>query len=616
MSMLISGRDTRRPRRLLAGLASTLLLALTALVGATTLTGGGAAQAAAEDDAVIRIALPGSTIDTFNPFVSIYLTPTGINRMVYENLVAYGTNNEAVPGLAEEWEASEDAKTWTFTIGEDRSWSDGEPVTADDVVWTIQAILDDPDGLGANSSLVTNVDSISAEDEQTVVMELKEPQASNPGFEIPVVPEHIWSEIDDPSKYPNDTDVVGSGPYLMKSYEPDRSIELVANENYWRGAPELDGIDYVFYRNVDASVRGLQAGEVDMVNDLTPAQFDSLENADNITTHAGAGRRYTALAINPGAVDADGEPMGNGNPALEDIDLRTAIMMAIDKQKLVDTVLGGYGEPGQTEIPTVYEDFFGYADGTEVLEFDLDGANDLLDEAGYEMGSDGVRSDLDGNPLELRLMGDSEDSDHVRMSEFVSEWLEEIGIKVERDLVGGDQVGTDSTLGNYDMYFTSWSLGPDPDFQLSINTCASRPNADGSGSTSENNWCSPEFDEIFAEQHAELDQETRSGLVKEAFSTLYEARVNQPIWYAESLEAYRSDRFDGFTLQPEGEGPILGQNGYWGLYGAEPASGAAAADDGGLPGWVLPVGGVVIVAAAGLAFLASRRRSATADERE
>ena len=182
-------------------------------------------------------------------------------------------------------------------------------------------------------------------------------------------------------------------------------------------------------------------------------------------------------------------------------------------------------------------------------------------------------------------------------------------------MVRPNQVNDDSTLGKYDLYFTGWGIGPDPDFQLSINLCSSRPNADGSGSTSENNWCDPAFDQLYQQQHTALDQAKRSELVKQAFTMIDKAAVNNVLWYADSLEAWRSDRFTGFGKQPESGGVVMGQNGYWGLYGATPVSGSGTAGPaGGLPGWAVGVIiGVVVLALAAVVVTVLRRRTTAAD---
>ena len=242
----------------------------------------------------------------------------------------------------------------------------------------------------------------------------------------------------------------------------------------------------------------------------------------------------------------------------------------------------------------------------------------MLDEAGYEKGSDGIRLDKQGKPLKLRLMGRNTDPLHQQMADYIKPWLADIGIDVTVSMVTPNQVNDDSTLGKYDLYFTGWGIGPDPDFQLSINRCDSRPNADGSGATSENNWCSPEFDKLYDAQHAELDQQKRSELVRQAFTVLHKAAVNDVIWYADKLEAYRSDKFTNLTKQPEDGGVITGQNGYWAFYDAAPAGaaqgGGDAAGSGGVPGWAIGVGAaVVVIIVAGIVIMTVRRRAGAQD---
>ena len=598
-------------RRVIAGAAAALAVIVPAACAAPTPTPAGSDEPAP----AVKVAL-STDIDTFNPFLAILASSTSILRFQYENLVQYGTNNEPVPGLADTWETSPDGKTWTFHIRDAMLWSDNEPLTAKDVAWTFNAVKTNKKLQQANGGLVENVASVTATDDQTVTMVLTAAQASNPGYELPIVPEHVWAQQSDPSTYANDTDAVGSGPFTIKSYQQGTSVQLVANPNFWRGAPKASGLIYVYYKTTDAAVQALKSSEVDIVSGLTPAQFTSLEDQAGIETNTGAGRRYTSLAINPGAIDADGKAMGDGNPALKDGKLREAISMAIDKQTLVDRVLQGLGKVGETEIPTVYPNYYGWAEGYTPRTFDLDAANQLLDEAGYAKGSDGMRTDKSGKPLELRLMGRNSDPAQPQMAEFIKGWLKEIGIGLTVTFVSPNQVNDDSTLGNYDLYFTGWGIGPDPDFQLSINQCSSRPEADGSGDTSENNWCDSAFDKLYTEQHTELDQTKRSALVRQAFTMIADSGVNNVLWHADSLEAWRSDRFTGFTKQPEDGGVVMGQNGYWGLYGATPVSaaagGPAAAD--GLPGWGIGlIIALVVVVAAAVVLVGVRRRSTAAD---
>jgi peptide/nickel transport system substrate-binding protein len=426
--------------------------------------------------------------------------------------------------------------------------------------------------------------------------------------------------VSDPATFANDKNTVGSGPFIIKSYAEGQSVVLKANTHFWRGAPKISGITYVSYKNTDAAVQGLITGEVDLVGDgqIQPSQFDALKGKKNITVNSGSGRRYTSLNINSGAKDSTGAPLGNGNPALKDVKLRTAIVMAIDNKTLLSKVKQGLGTQGQTEVPPVYPDYFGIA-AKDRIGFDPAAANALLDKAGYPKGADGIRTDHLGKPLQLRLLGRSSDPTHAQMAEYIKPWLADIGIGVTVTMEGNNQVNDDSTLGKYDMYFTGFGIGPDPDFQLSINTCDSRPNADGSGALSESNWCSPTFDKLYTAQHTELDPAKRQKLVTDAFGTIYSAAVNDVIWYGDALEAYRSDRFTGFVTQPAKNGVITGQNGYWGYYSATPVSAksAVAADAaGGWPAWGTVLIIVVVLLAAGTAVVVIRRRRVTADDRE
>lgn len=587
-------------------------LAVVAAIGFSTLVSTSSQAATKADDKILKVALVNE-VDTLNPFTAVLRASTAIMMLQYESLVQFSAkDNSIVPGMASKWETSADGLTWTFTLPKGRKWSDGEPVTAKDAAYTYNGIMKNEAMAAANGGLVTNIASVTAKDDETLVIVLKEPQAPNPGAELPIVPEHVYAKQADASKFANDKDGVGSGPFVIKSYKAGGSIELVANKNFWRGAPKIDGITEVTYKSTDAAVQALKTGEIDLIGDLVPAQFNALKGAKNITTSAGDGRRYQALGMNPGAVDVNGKPMGDGNPVLKDLEVRQAIYMAIDKKTLVDKVLDGKGTIGETEIPPVYPDYFGVADDKK-FPFDPEAANAKLDAAGYKKGPDGIRLDKEGKPIKLRLMGRTSNPRHVQMGDFIKPWLKAIGIDIEMQMVSDNQVNDDSTLGKYDLYFTGWGLSPDPDFQLSINLCSSMPNADGSGALTESNWCDPKFDALFKQQHTELDHDKRAQLVKDAWAIKYEQASNDVLYYEQFLEAYRSDRFGGWDKQPAKTGVIAGQNGYWGFYSAEPV-GSSSSDDGGWPTWatVVILAGVLVAAGA---FVASRRRT-TADDRE
>lgn len=588
-----------------------------ALVFGTLGTGAGADAASAEDGPSARISLLGD-IDTLNPFLSVLSTGEDLLHYQYEPLVAWSAeDNTEYPAIAESWEPSDDATRWTFHLEPGAKWSDGEPIVAEDVVWTIEAIQQNDALKMSKGSLVENIERIEAPDPETVVMSMKSPQAPNPGTDLPIVPSHVWKQIEDPAAYQNDSDTVGSGPFIITDYSKTSGVTMRANPNYRHGEAKITHLAWVPYKNTDAAVQALKTGEIDMMRDLTSAQFASLEGVDGITAIYAKGNSFSALAINPGAKDIDGNDLGDGNPVLRDKVVRQAIVRAIDNETLREKVQQGHGEPGTGTVPPVYPAFhWAIAPEDLPLAYDPEAANEMLDEAGYERGPDGIRLDQSGKPISLRIMGRSSSASHQQTADFIGPWLQEIGIETTVTMLSDAQVNDESVLGRYDMYFTGWSVGPDPDFMMSINLCGSRPNADGSGATSESNWCDPEFDRLYARQHSETDPLKRAEILLEMQQLKYDAAVNNIMYFDPKFQAYRSDRFTGAQLQPSDGGVLLRQNGPWGVYSLTPVEGAAPQGDAANgPGtwWIL--GGIAAVALVGGGIALSRRRS-RADSRE
>ena len=603
-------RSVRTSRRCMA------LIGAGAIVFGSALAGTGAASAA-EEGAQARISLTGD-VETLNPFLSVLSTSDSILMYQYEPLVAWAAeDNSEYPAIAESWEANADGTEWTFHLEPDAMWSDGEPIVADDVIWTIEAIQDNDALKMAKGSLVENIESIEAPDELTVVMTMENPQAPNPGADLPIVPSHVWAELDDPAAYENDADTVGSGPFIITESSKTNGVTMKANAHYRHGEAKIGSLVWVPYKSSDAAVQALKTGEVDLVDGLTIAQFDSLDGVEGITTISAKGNSFSALAINPGAKDIDGNDLGDGNPVLHDKVVRQAIVRAIDNETLRAKILQGLGDPGTGTVPPRYPTFHWNIAPEELpLAYDPEEANRMLDEAGYERGADGVRLDKSGNPIDLRIMGRSSSSNSQQAADFIGPWLEEIGIKTTVSMLSDAQVNDESVLGRYDMYFTGWGMGPDPDFMMSINLCSSRPNADGSGATSESNWCDPAFDELYAQQHSETDPEKRAALILEMQQLKYDAAVNNVMFFDARFQAYRSDRFTDAQLQPAEGGVLLRQNGPWGVYSLTPVAGAGTGDgaaaDGGATGWWI-AGGVVAAALVGGGIVLSRRRSQAGD---
>jgi peptide/nickel transport system substrate-binding protein len=593
------------------GMVGALAVALAAVAAPT-----GPPVARAQQGPALRVALT-TDVDTLNPFTAILAASTELGRLMYEFLTTYSAKDSSpVPGLAEQWHSSPDHLSWTFTIRSGATWSDGVPLTARDVAYTFNLMLTNPVARTANGNFVANFDSVTAPDDRTVVIRTKTPQATMLALDVPIVPEHVWSKVRDLGTYPNDTTpVVGSGPFVLTDYKPNQYIKLAANKKFWRGPAKIDELDFVYYKNADAAVQALRKGEVDLVNRLTPTQFDALKGETNIGMNKASGRRFDELLLNPGAATRAGAPIGDGHPALRDVRVRRAIAQAIDTKTLVDKVFAGYAEPGGGVVPPVYAAFHWDPTPGAARTFDPAAANRALDEAGYPKGADGIRKGPDGRPLTFRLVGHNNYSYDAQDADYIKRWLADIGIGVDVQMLSGNRLNEVTSAGDYDMAFSTWAVNPDPDAVLALHTCGQRPNPDGKGGTTDSFFCDPVYDNLYSRQLTEFDPARRAELVRQMQQRFSDQVPSVILFYQDALEAYRADRFSNFPVQPDPGGVIREQNGYWGYYGAQPVAGA---DESGSRGvWALLLRyGVPVVVLGGVALYGFRRRRAGTDDRE
>ncbi len=358
-------------RHALRSLTGLLVVGLVAAV-----TGGAAAADEAADDAptTLRVAITQG-IDSFNPFLGVFSSSAEMFRAQYDTLVRYGAEDYAPePGLATEWENSEDGLTWTFTIRDDATFTDGEPVTADDLAFTYNLMMSDPAAAEANGSFVENYASVEAPDDTTLVITTTTPmpEATILANETPIVPEHVWSKVSDIGAFANDDfPLVGSGPFTVTEYRVDEFIRLEANADHWDGGPKVDEVVFRYFKNSDAAVQALRKGDIDLLGDMTAPQFEALEGEADIELHEATGRRFTELTFNPGARTVAGTPIGDGHPALADPDVRYALRHAIDLDTIVERVMNGYAEAGGGYIPPAFSQWSWQPDDETRTDFDL-----------------------------------------------------------------------------------------------------------------------------------------------------------------------------------------------------------------------------------------------------
>ena len=609
----------RRPRSHTARLvAAAGAAALTFSAGlATPLNPAPQRAEAAQGKKTLTVAVAQS-VDSLSPFLAVRLVSTSILRLTYEYLTDYDPGDaHPVPGLATAWQPSPDKLTWTYTIRSDAKWSDGQKVTAEDAAWTFNKLMTDEAAATANGSFVTNFRKVTAPSPTKLVVELKKPQATMTALDVPIVPEHIWKDVKDFSKFNNDKSfpVVGDGPFVLSDYKADSYVRLKANKNFWRGAPKFDELVFKYYKDQDAAVAALRKGEVSFVAGapaLTPAQAASLKGQQDIRVNDAPGRRFYALATNPGAQAKNGKKFGDGDPSLLDQRVRHALFMAVDRKTIIDKVFQGHAVEGQGYIPPRFSTYFWKPSANQELTYDPAKAAQLLDQAGYKKNADGKRVGKDGKPLNYRVLCHATDPNDKAVGQYLKEWWAKLGVGMTLDCL--DNVTDPWLAGKYDLAFDGWSVNPDPDFVLSIHTCAALPATPKDTGQTDNFICDKTYDELYAKQLAEYDSAKRADIVKKMESRLYDLGYMNVMAYPNAVEAYRTDQIKSIETMPKAAGNIYGQDGYWSWWSAVPADSGSSSGGSSTGVVVGVVAGVVVLAGAGLLF--ARRRRATADDRE
>ncbi|WP_329062800.1 ABC transporter substrate-binding protein [Streptomyces sp. NBC_01429] len=613
-------RSRRRPRirlrqLLISGAASAALVAGSVLPLGPLLPAPQEARAA-DGKKVLTVAVSQS-VDSLSPFLAQRLTSTSIHRLAYEYLTNYDPGDaHTVPGFATAWKPSADKLTWTFTIRGDSKWSDGRKATSEDAAWTFNKMMTDPNAATANGSFTANFDEVTAPDPTTLVIKLKKPQATMTALDVPIVPKHIWEKVGDFSKFNNDKTfpIVGNGPFVITDYKVDQYVKLKPNKDFWRGAPKFDELVFKYYKDGDAAVAALQKGEVSFVSNLTPAQAAALKSAKDIKVNNAPGRRFYALATNPGARSKDGTKFGNGDAALRDPAVRKALFQAVDRGTVIDKVFQGYAVEGQGYIPPRFAPYFWQPSDDRRIAYDPAAAVRTLDKAGYRKNGAGKRVGKDGKPLDFRILCHATDPNDKAIGKYLQEWWGALGIGLKVECL--DNVSDPWLAGDYDLAFDGWSVSPDPDNALFIHTCYSLPATPKDSGATDNFICDKRFDDLYTRQTAEYDTAKRADLVKQMESRLYDTGYMNVMAYPNAVEAYRTDQIKSITTMPEAAGNIWGQDGYWSWWSATPAADAGGGSGGSSSTGVLIGVGAVVVVAAVAGGLVMRRRRSTAEDRE
>lgn len=348
----------------------------------------------------------------------------GAGEHVHEPLIQSTltvTNTDLTIGydLATGYSVSEDGLTWTVTIRDDVSFTDGEPLTAEDVAFTYNTVKE-----ASSVNDFTMLDSAEAVDDTTVVFHMNRPFSIWPYTMavVGIVPEHAY----DSETY--GADPIGSGRYILKQWDRGQQVILEANPDYYGEAPKMQRVTILFMEE-DAAFLAAQAGEVDAA--YTSATYsDQTIDGFHLDSYASVDNRGFNLPAVPSGTDEEGRTVGND--LTSDVLVRRAINIGVDRQEMIDNVLNGYGTPAYS----ICDQMPWYNEASEV-EYDPEAAAELLDEAGWTVGDDGIR-EKDGVKAELNLLYATGDSVRQALAADFADQLGELGISCTIEGVGWD----------------------------------------------------------------------------------------------------------------------------------------------------------------------------------
>ncbi|MBM7542066.1 ABC transporter substrate-binding protein [Amphibacillus cookii] len=521
-------------------------------------------------------AMHSAPTGLFNPIFYTETYENNILSITHESLVSQNNDLEFIPSLASDWQTNDDQTTITFTLEEGVTWHDGEPFTANDVVYTYSALAD-PDYVAAggvrtvyvenllgyeeyNAGETDEFEGVTADDDYTVTFHFAEPNV-NPLYysSFPIIPEHVFADIpvaDIPSHTASldPGEVIGTGPFAFTDMVEREQYNLTRHEDYWQGTPYLEEITW---RIVDQSVMTglLETGEIDFIADpegVAAADYETVSGFGNVTIIEQPDFGYqlmgfklhhrTSSDVEDGVIDPDN---WEENEKLADPLVRQAIAQAINRPGFVEGLLYGRGDVINSPIAP---QFWAYSDDVNQNEYDPAAAEALLDEAGYvDVTDDGFREDPNGEEWILNLDYPVGNELRERSAPIIAENLEEIGIQVnlrqpKEFTAYAEELENDNT--DWDLYLIGWSLSssdPDPSSLWGTRSAYNY-----------SRWNNPESDELMQDALSAPDafeQDYRADVYAE-WQQLYTEDLPAVILYAQNKLYAHNDRFHGVDPLP------------------------------------------------------------------
>ena len=446
---------------------------------------------------------------TFNPVVSDGVYDNYVVSLVFEGLISNDAEGQYIPSLAESWELSDDKLTYTFTLKDGITFSDGSALTADDVAFTYNTIKE-ADYAGPRSAVGAAIDTVTVVDDKTIAFKMVKASPANiANFTYGIMSKEYYAHSSIEELTQKNPTPMGTGKFVLEDggYAPKQYVKLTKNENYWdaENAPKIDGVT-LSEVSEDTVLSALQAGEIDMCQPAAKAEnVEAIDGMDNAHLVSYLGNGYTFMAFN------------TTRPTLAQTEVRQALMYALDRKSFLKAEYGSDDlvSLGMAPISPVSWAYPGN-DELNAYDYDLDKAAKMLDDAGWkDTDGDGIR-DKDGTPLHLNWLIYTESTWPGTLSSMAYDSWSQIGVDLEITQMDFNTVSStvmDAEPGqkDFDIYTMGFSLSIDPDPTGALFDA----DAYVAGGFNATGFRDDKSQELIAEGLAEFDQDKRAEIYKE-----------------------------------------------------------------------------------------------------
>ena len=472
-----------------------------------------------------------------NPLTSTDKYSRIVYMWIFEALITYdNTTLEPKPKIAESWDISEDHLTYTFHLRKDVKFTDGVPLTAHDVKFTYDKMMDPATDCAHYRHMYQDVESVEALDDYTIQF-----KSNGPYFRhlivfglLRILPEHIYGK-GDINNHPNNREPIGSGPYIFESWETGRQVTLVRNENYWGKKPRILKRVFKIIADDNAAFQVFESGEIDAIDDIPKEAWTTRMTKPSFTAkfnkYAFYQPQYTYIGWN------------SEKPQFKDKRVRIALTQLLDRELILETIWQGLGK---TITGPQFIDSPEYNTEVKAWPFDPKQAKALLDESGWiDSDGDGIR-DKDGVSFEFEIIYGSGRPHTEQLLTYYQEELKRASIKIILHPLEWATFLESATKGDFEAYTAGWILPlyPDP-----FSTWHSSQTMEGGYNRV---WFeNSEVDKLIEDARIEFDRDKRIKLYHRLHEILHDEQPYTFLFCSNELYAL-DKRFHGINVYPYG----------------------------------------------------------------